>query len=98
MAFSNTVLKAGSMSDGRAFEYGTFNAASVTTGNITSGSGSGFPSNTAKIGLILNWAVASDGDSAALTVARDVGDTVLKITCASSDTGTYYIEGVSSGS
>lgn len=98
MAFSNRVLRAGVKSDGTAYEYGTFDAASVTTGNVTAGGGTNFPANTPKVGLIMNWALASDGDSAALTCARDAGDAVLKITCASSDTGTYYIEGPTTGS
>lgn len=97
MAFSNTVLKAGTLGNGWAFEYGTFDGASVTTGTITAGAGSLFPSNTAKVGLVVNWAYASDGDSAAITAARDAGASTLKLTFASSDTGTYYIAGPSSG-
>jgi len=98
MAFSNTVLKAGMLSDGRAFEYGTFNGASVATGTVTAGAGTGFPTNCPKVAVVLCWSAASDSDSAALAVARDAGDATLKLTFTSGDTGTYYIEGLTAGS
>jgi len=98
MAFSNQVLKAGMLSDGRAYEYGTFNGAAVTTGTVTAGVGTGFPTNCPKVALVLSWSIASDGDSAAITCARDAGNGTLKLTFASGDTGTYYIEGDTAGS
>lgn len=97
MAFSNTVLKAGIKSDGTAYEYGTWNGAAVTTGTITAGSGTGFVSGTPKVGLVMNWAASSNADTA-VTPARDVSDTTLKLTFSSGDAGHYYIEGPSSGS
>lgn len=97
MAFSNIVLKAGIKSDGTAYEYGTWLGTAVTTGTITSGSGTGFVSGTPKIALVMNWAAASNADTAVFP-ARDVSDTTLKLTFTAGDAGTYYIEGPSSGS
>lgn len=97
MAFSNTVLEAGVKGDGTAFERGTFSLASVTTGTITAGAGTGFPANTPKIGTIRTFSLASDADIAVFP-AQDQGINKLKLTGTSNDTGTYYIEGPSSGS
>lgn len=96
MAFSNTVLEAGVKGDGLAWEKGTFSLASVTTGTITAGSGTGFPANTPKVGQIRIFSIASDTDDV-LKPAQDAGINKLKLTGTSNDTGTYYIEGPSAG-
>ncbi len=69
-------------------EWGTWNAASVTTGTITANSATGNPD----IKEILMWGFASDGDNA-VKPARDVAQNAVKITCTSSDTGDYFILG-----
>lgn len=97
MAFSNTVIEAGIKSDGTAFERGTWLGTAVTVGTITAGSGTGFPSNTPKIGQITNFSASSDGDTAVLP-AQDAGENKLKITFTSGDAGRYYLEGTSVGS
>lgn len=98
MAFANTVIEAGIKSDGTAFERGTWTAdGGTTTGTITSGAGTGFPSNTPKIGIIRTFSVSSDSDDT-IKPAQDVGDNKLKLTFTANDDGRYYIEGVSVGS
>lgn len=96
MAFSNTVTEAGIRGDGTAYEKGTWSGASVTTGNITAGAGTNFPTGAPKIRVIEKFSLSSDGDTAVLP-AQDVGEAVLKLTFTSSDTGRYYIEGPSAG-
>jgi Tfp pilus assembly protein PilX len=88
MAFSNAVTKKGLLTGGRAFEEGTWNGASVTTGNITLDTTAG----TNIVGKVEMWSVSSDGDTAVIA-AQDAGVNILKLTFTSSDTGKYRIEG-----
>lgn len=88
MAFSNTVTRKGLLSGGMAFEEGTWNGASVTTGNITLDATAG----TNIVSKVERFFVSSDGDTAVIC-AQDAGDNILKLTFSSSDTGRYRIEG-----
>ena len=98
MAF-NTVTDAGTLNNGWAYERGTWLGTAVTTGTITPGAGTNFPSNTPKVSKIYFHSQSSDGNTA---VTPNVGDATaaftLVLTFTSGDAGTYCISGPSSGS
>lgn len=88
MAFSNTVVGKKELPGGLMIEWGTWNAASVTSGTITAATTGGNPD----IKEVMMWGFASDGDHA-VAPARDVAQNAVKITTTASDTGDYFILG-----
>ncbi len=87
MAFTNVVTAKGQLPGGLTYETGTWNGASVTTGNITA-STVGNPD----IYEIMFFGASSDGDTAVIP-ATDAGSNILKLTFTSSDTGKYWFVG-----
>lgn len=90
--FSNTVVDVVEFGNGYIKESGTFNCASVTSGEITASTAGTYSVGAKEIVEIEAWGFASDGDNA-VTPARDVANNKIKITCTSNDTGDYYIIG-----
>lgn len=88
MGFSKTMVGKKELPGGLMIEWGTWNAASVTTGEITADTAGDIPD----IKEIMMWGFASDGDNA-VKPAKDVAQNKVKITCTSSDTGDYFILG-----
>jgi hypothetical protein len=92
MSFSNTLVTTKEIGNGLVLEFGTWNAASVTTGTITPGtSTSGSP--TFNVRNILFATFTSDNDHAVIPSVYGVHPNQIKITTTSSDTGTYSIIG-----
>ena len=86
MAFSSVKNNVIELPGGLVLIEGTFNGASVTTGNIT------FTDTTPEISKLLAWGASSDSDNAALVCATDTVGT-LKITFNTSDTGGFFVIG-----
>lgn len=72
---------------GYVIEEGTWNGASVTTGNITVDT-----TTQPEIIKITEFSISNDADHATIP-AQDVSPTTLKLTFSSSDTGKYLIKG-----
>lgn len=88
MAFTSVILETGILPGGRAYERGTWDGTSVTTGTITAST-----SSVPEI-VKIEFATAADDADNAVICALDAGDTAVKLTFTSGDTGTYYIEGM----
>jgi len=92
MAFSNTVTDIVPFANGLIMEYGTFNGATVTSGEITASTASTYTVGDSHITEIISWGFASDGDTAIIP-AKDVAPNKIKITFTANDTGDYWIIG-----
>lgn len=88
MAFSSVLVKKEQLPGGKVREVYKWNGDSVTTGSITADA-----LVQPEIVKIETASATSDGDSAALVCALDTGANIVKLTFASSDTGTVTIEG-----
>lgn len=88
MAFSSTLISKEQLPGGRVREVYSWNGDSVTTGNIVANA-----TIQPEIQKIEICTPSSNGDSASLTYALDVAPNTVKLTFASSDTGTCTIEG-----